>query len=169
METFSDGMILPREALGSTTIVSRPITNPQAETDERSSELLAASKLEWRWKLGPEISVTAQKPSPSQTIEALTAPAAECVKLLQRLGELFGETCDYDKYNQMVGDWVKNHLGNVQQDVNLLEQTKLIGSIEGFGVEPFVLIGTVRGTDDFLGREVTSISSLSSSMPLHRG
>ena len=25
-----------------------------------------------------------------------------------------------------------------------------------FGVEPFLLIGTVRGTDDFLGREVTS-------------
>jgi hypothetical protein len=136
METFTDGMILPKEAPASTTIVRRPVLNPQEETDEKSSELVAASKLEWRWKLGPEISVPAQKPSSSQNIEALTAPASECVKLLQRLGELFGETCDYDKYNQMVGDWVKNHLGNVQQDVNVLEQAKLIGSIERFGVEP---------------------------------
>jgi hypothetical protein len=111
METFTNGMILPKEAPASTTIVRRRVANQQEETDERSSELVAASKLEWRWKLRPEIAVTAQKPSPWQTIEELTAPGSECVKFLQRIGELFGETCDYDKYNQMVGDWVKKSFG----------------------------------------------------------
>jgi len=75
METFTNGMILPREAPASTTIVRRPVANQQEETDEKSSELVAASKLEWRWKLGPAISIPAQKPPPSQKIEALTAPA----------------------------------------------------------------------------------------------
>jgi hypothetical protein len=46
METFTNGMILPREAPASTTIVRRPVSNQQEETDERSSELVAASKLD---------------------------------------------------------------------------------------------------------------------------
>lgn len=50
METFTNGMISPREAPTSTTIVRRSVANPQAETNEKSSELVAASKLEWRWK-----------------------------------------------------------------------------------------------------------------------
>jgi hypothetical protein len=66
METFTNGMILPREAPASTTIVRRPVAIPQEEPDEKSSELVAAAKLEWRWKLGPEISVPAQKPSSSR-------------------------------------------------------------------------------------------------------
>ena len=66
METLTNGMNLPREAPTSTTIVRRPVANQQEETDERSSELVAAFKLEWRWKLGPEISVPAQKQSPSR-------------------------------------------------------------------------------------------------------
>ena len=66
METFTNGMILPREAPASTTIVRRSVANQQKGTDEKSSELVAASKLEWRWKLGPEISVPAQKPSSSR-------------------------------------------------------------------------------------------------------
>ena len=48
METFTNGMILPREGPTSTTIVRRPVAIPPAETDEKSSELVAASKLEWR-------------------------------------------------------------------------------------------------------------------------
>ena len=36
METFTNGMILPREAPTSTTIVRRPILSPQEETDEKS-------------------------------------------------------------------------------------------------------------------------------------
>ena len=75
METFTNGMILPKEAPTSTTIVRRPVATPQEETDEKSSELVAASKLEWRWRLGPVISVPIQKPSSQEKIEALTAPA----------------------------------------------------------------------------------------------
>jgi hypothetical protein len=66
METFTNGMISPREAPTSTTIVRRSVANPQAETNEKSSELVAASNLEWRWKLEPEISVPVQKPSSSR-------------------------------------------------------------------------------------------------------
>jgi hypothetical protein len=55
-------MILPREATTSTTIVRRPVPNAREETDEKKSDLVAASKLEWKWKLGPEISFPAQKP-----------------------------------------------------------------------------------------------------------
>src|SRR5262245_10050040 len=53
-----------------------------------------------------------------------------CATLLERIGVLFGEVCDYDKYNQQVCDWVKGQSGDAKQNVNLLEQAKLIGQIE---------------------------------------
>jgi hypothetical protein len=89
METFTNGMILPREGPASTTIVRRAVATPQEETDERSSELVEASKLEWRWRLGPAISVPAQKPLP-QKIEALTAPACvhSFVRAVARIPEV---------------------------------------------------------------------------------
>jgi hypothetical protein len=55
----------------------------------------------------------------------------ECATLLERIGVLFGEVCDYDKYNQQICDWVKGQSGGAKQNVNLLEQAKLIGRMEG--------------------------------------
>jgi hypothetical protein len=89
METFTNRMILPREGPASTTIVRRSVAAPQEETDEKSSELVEASKLEWGWRLGPVISVPAQKPPP-QKIEALTAPACvhSFVRAVARIPEV---------------------------------------------------------------------------------
>ena len=34
----------------------------------------------------------------------------ECATLLERIGVLFGEACDYDKYNQQVNNWLKGSI-----------------------------------------------------------
>lgn len=54
-----------------------------------------------------------------------------CATLLERIGVSFGESCDYDKYNQQVNDWVKGQSGGAEQNVSLLEQAKLIGKVAG--------------------------------------
>ena len=90
METFTNGMILPREGPASTTIVRRPVAITPAETDEKSSALVEASKLEWGWRLGPVISVPAPKPPP-QKIEPLgMAPACihSFVRAVARIPEV---------------------------------------------------------------------------------
>src|SRR5262245_59431051 len=60
--------------------------------------------------------------------ESLSA-TDECARLLERIGVLFGEVCDYDKYNQQVCDWVKGQSGGAKQNVDLLEQATLIGQM----------------------------------------
>jgi hypothetical protein len=77
VELLTNGVILPREGPTSTTILRRPISTPQDETDEKNSEVVEASKLlQWEWKLGPVTSVPIQKPP--QKIEPLGTPPA-CV------------------------------------------------------------------------------------------
>jgi hypothetical protein len=53
----------------------------------------------------------------------------ECFKLLERIGILFGEACDYDKYNQQLNTWLKTQSGNREEKVIFLEKATLVGGI----------------------------------------
>lgn len=75
METVTNGVVLPKEAPTSTTIMRRPVSTPQEETDEKNSELVEASKLQWEWKFASVISIPVQRAAPPPKIEAVTAPA----------------------------------------------------------------------------------------------
>jgi hypothetical protein len=55
----------------------------------------------------------------------------ECATLLERISVLFGEACNYEKYNQEVNAWLKAQSGTAEQNVSLLEQARLIGQIKG--------------------------------------
>jgi hypothetical protein len=53
----------------------------------------------------------------------------ECFKLLERIGILFGEACDYDKYNQQLNTWLKTKSGSPANMATFLEKATLIGEI----------------------------------------
>jgi hypothetical protein len=55
----------------------------------------------------------------------------ECCNLFERIGILFGEACDYDKYQGMVNEWLKNKRGTAEQNIRFLEEAKLIGHVVG--------------------------------------
>jgi len=40
----------------------------------------------------------------------------ECATLLERIGVLFGEACDYDKYQQQLNDWLSVQPGDAEQN-----------------------------------------------------
>jgi hypothetical protein len=60
--------------------------------------------------------------------ESLSA-TDECHRLLDRIGVLFGEACDYDKYNQLLNKWLKTKSGNPIEMVTFLEKATLIGKM----------------------------------------
>jgi hypothetical protein len=53
----------------------------------------------------------------------------ECHKLVERIGVLFGEACDYDKYNQLLNKWLKTQSGSAAEMVTFLEKATLIGEM----------------------------------------
>jgi len=55
----------------------------------------------------------------------------ECYNLFERIGILFGEAGDYDKYQDMVSEWLKNRRGTAEQNISFLERATLIGHVDG--------------------------------------
>ena len=55
----------------------------------------------------------------------------ECFSLFERIGVLFGEAGDYDKYQDVVSNWLKNKHGTAEQNIRFLEDGKLIGHVDG--------------------------------------
>lgn len=77
MELLTNGAILPEAAPSSTTVVRRPTSSQEQETDDKNSEVEATKmQMQWEWKL-ERVQPTRQQPPRPRIVE--TAMVPDCV------------------------------------------------------------------------------------------